>query len=57
MSWCEQGVLFNLEGPLRVCIGHEPLAVLPWELAKEAGREKKEGGGQKEGEGRKGEVG
>lgn len=56
LPWCEQGLLFKLEGPLRVCIGHEPLATLLRKRMKEVGREKKGGGGEK-GEGRRGDLG
>lgn len=58
MPRCGQGLLFNLEGTLKVCPGHEALAMLPWELVKEVGREKKVGRGEKaEGEGMWGVVG
>lgn len=35
MMWT--GALFSSEGPLRACTGREPLATLPWELARKWG--------------------
>lgn len=43
MMWTR---MLSPKGPLRVCSGHKPLAVLPWELVKEVGRKK--GGKRKE---------
>lgn len=47
------GLLGDLEGPLRVCMGHGPLGTLSWEQAKEGGGRWETG----EGEGRRGEIG